>query len=646
MIKSATQFICSFLFLILFGCTQDRWLDEHIIDEQEPNEQSYQANEISVGNTYRGVVSKPYGGTPDTDLFKIWVTSGTVVVFEFESNDIDFRPYVAHASSSGQNEFALFKTPGRDIAEFAAAVTGWHYFEIGDKRNVFEDGRKFGGFVYYFRVNIYHICQNQPEAILEESVPYSSSFSGSYGNIVAATVNIENNGFHQISFKSENPQLIDMFAFVYDCDGRQTVIGSDDEDYYSSKLDPLIYGLFNKDSDLILVMGRILADLTESKDHPFKIDIFKQLQNQELEPNNLYNYANRTSFGPVTGELDSKEIEINGIKGDDVDIFKYGFQKGTLYNFEIETENEKGFSAQLWAGSVSQTGSMIIPLRFSELSGKHKHHMNMYMPFTGFTYLFLEGKGVPYSFSVEETGQIDSFINFDNRVSELFEPEECKWIFRKWTMPKDGNIFEVKLSGLTATAGFHIFSSDHYPYAFVNPMEETRFYIHRYDKTEELVFGMYFSKCEQNKENIMDIKISAVKENYHIWDNGFESTPVQVDKDGSYQGFIDTDNYLIENIFTFTAWESGMLYLTTAPDINSLGTFYIDTVITLKHDSFELKTNDNTIEFINYNKFSFLTFPVKKGEQYSVFVKPFMSESSHIPSMNITGNYILDIRIK
>ncbi len=635
-----------YLFSSPFSCTQEEWRDGHIIDEKEPNDQQHLANEISVGNVYRGRIGEPVSGVPDRDLFKIWKPSGSIIVFEFESEDENFRPYVGHATGSGQNEFVLFKTPGRYVAEFPAAVTGWHYFEIGDKRNVFEEEEKVGGFVYYFRVNSYHICEDDKHPVLKPGKSFKSGFSDSYGNIETVVIRNENDGFHQINLNSTKSLSSDKFMFVYDCDGRQTVIGSDDEDYHSGKLDPLIYGRFQKDSNTILVIGRILADLTVGGTDTFEVTFTEHLPDRELEPNNLYKYANRTGYGPVSGELDSESILINGIRSDDVDIFKYPFQKGQLFNFSIETGNEKEFSAQIWAGSHSMTGAMIIPLRFSQLSGEHLHHINMYMPFTGSAYLYLEGRGIPYNFSVEKTADIHYLLQFDNKVLEWLEPQECKWIFRRWKMPEDGDFFEIKLSGVTNTAGFHIFSSDGLPFAFVPPSKDNRFYVYRYEKTEELLFGFYLSTCDQKSENLMNLRISEIEQNFVEWTNGFETTPVPVHKDGSYQGLIDTDNFFVENNFTITAWESGILHLTTAPDINSLDYFHINTVVTLKYNDLEMKKNNNMIEFLSYNKYSHLTFPVKKGVVYDVQVKPFMSESSHIPSMNIVGNYILDIRIK
>ncbi|HDT11390.1 MAG TPA: hypothetical protein ENN58_01485, partial [bacterium] len=362
-------------FFIISACSGEL-LDSHVIDEEEPNEFTYQANEIIEGNVYRGDIARPVAGEADTDLFKIWKPSGTVIVFEFEGEDEEFLPYVGYVDNSGHGKFALFKMPGRYIAEFATAVTGWHYFEIGDRRNVFEDGEKFGGFRYYFRVSSYHICHDGPTGVLRTGEIFAGRFYDSYGNIETVTLETEDHGYQQLNLVSDQPEASDKFMFIYDCDARQTIIGNDDEDYYSRMYDPLIYGNLEKDADYVLISGRIVADLTIANDDFFEISFVSQEDDRELEPNNLYSYANRTGFGPVYGELSSEPVKITGVKGDDVDIFKYSFQKGELVNFEIKTENDKEFMAQFWVGSYSETGSMVIPLRFSRLSGEKSHYVN------------------------------------------------------------------------------------------------------------------------------------------------------------------------------------------------------------------------------------------------------------------------------
>jgi hypothetical protein len=74
--------------------------------------------------------------------------------------------------------------------------------------------------------------------------------------------------------------------------------------------------------------------------------------------------------------------------------------------------------------------------------------------------------------------------------------------------------------------------------------------------------------------------------------------------------------------------------------------YNIDTVIYLFKGDYLVDENDEMIDFMKFNRYSRLTWDVKKGEKYTVKVRPYMTESSNIEAMNVIGNYILDIRIK
>jgi hypothetical protein len=269
----------------------------------------------------------------------------------------------------------------------------------------------------------------------------------------------------------------------------------------------------------------------------------------------------------------------------------------------------------------------------------------MVMPFTGSAYMMLGGDDLEYEFSVSEGKEIETLIDIDGKVLETVESQDCSWNFFKWNMPQEGNVFEILALGKTSPAGFHIFNSELLPYAFIEPDENTYFFMRRSDKTESLTLGLYYKNCDQSSENTMALRISPIEENFHKWENGFSSEPVIYDGDGSYQGFIDTDNYFIENSFDIVAPKDGKLYLTTSSD-GSLMSYNIDTVIYLFKGDYLVDENDEMIDFMKFNRYSRLTWDVKKGEKYTVKVRPYMTESSNIEAMNVIGNYILDIRIK
>jgi hypothetical protein len=63
-------------------------------------------------------------------------------------------------------------------------------------------------------------------------------------------------------------------------------------------------------------------------------------------------------------------------------------------------------------------------------------------------------------------------------------------------------------------------------------------------------------------------------------------------------------------------------------------------------DGAQVASSDDMIESVDFNKYSFISYKVKKGEKYTIKIAPFMSESSNVLAMNIKGSYILDLYLK
>jgi len=625
-----------FLTFLLISCSRTELVDDHIIDEIEPNSATYDANEVEEGKIYRGRIGK-LKEESDTDLYKIWKPAGTLITLTFESDAEDFQFYVGHTDGAGHGEFVISDAPGRFETEFVTSVNGWQYFEVGDRRNTSAEIDFIYGPSYYFRVVSAHICDMEVKEIeidntLNENFKNTDSKSFLFKPIFTS------NGYFQLDVDSLDLQT-DKAMFLIDCNSGEPAAGNDDESYYDDLIDPLIYTSFLKDGNYVGVVTRLLSDLSMTGVEEFKLSLKKQNEFEELEANAFYNYSNVTGREKVVGSLEKR--------GDDQDIdwFKFDFFKGQVFSIDVTAGTGESFDAQIWAGAYPVTGSTITPLRFSRLSSKENHHLNMIMPFTGSAYMMLEGDDLEYEFDVNESDNVEPLINFNDKVLKTIETTDCRWDFFDWNMPESGSVFEIDVIGKTSPAGFHVFSSDLLPYAYIEPDENSRFYLHRTPKLEHATFGFYYNNCDQNSNNSMTLRINPVAENFHKWTNGYSDDPVIYDGDGVYQGFIDTDNYYIENSFDIVAPKDGTLYLTTGPGGNLLE-YNIDTVIYLYKGPHFVIENDEMIEFLKFNRFSRLTWDVKKGEKYTVKVRPYMTESSNVEAMNIIGNYILDIRIK
>ena len=631
------------LFLPLFsGCEHTKYIDSaEYIYEVEPNEATYQALEISEGNIYAAEIAKPKENSADTDLFKIWLPSGTLITFEFESREKNFEPYIGHTDNLGNYTFAVFKVPGKRRAAFVTTADGWQYFEIGDKRNTGNE-KKTGGFKYWFRVISSHICDTENYEKIESNSMLKRVFSQNGSHIDILEPVFEKSALYQINVDTKN-MLSDKFSFVMNCGSREIVAGNDDEDYYSNKIDPLIYSRLEGNLRHLSVTGRMLLDLDEAEDEVFDISFTQQPGSEELEPNDTFNYANIIDSTDISGYLDKEKKNILGEESDDEDWFRFKVEKGDILSFRITPENPNPFIAEIWAGSYDITGSGLIALRASMLSGIETHNINMLSPFNGELYLDLLGNDVPYNIEISRNNEIETFDSYAGELET--ELPDCGWKFFRWNADKEKNLAEITLSIPENLAGLYIFDSSLMPSATPDPAETVRFFSRKYELTESLVFGISIGNCEQNSGEKLRLSIEESISKPEKWTHGTDKNPVKIKTDSAYFGYFDTDSDFYENTFEFTAERDGTVYISTSPDRGSTA-FDIDTVMTLLHNGVEIATSDDMIPTIHFNKYSFITHKVKKEETYTVKITPFMSESSNISAMNLKGYYILDLYLK
>lgn len=631
------------LFLpFVLGCEHTKYIDSaEYIYEAEPNEATYQALEISEGNIYAAEIAKPKRNSADTDLFKIWLPSGTLITFEFESREKNFEPYIGHTDNLGNYSFAIFKVPGKRQATFITTADGWQYFEIGDKRNT-GDGKKTGGFKYWFRVVSSHICDTDTYEKIESNSTVKRIFSKSGRHIDILEPVFEKSALYQINVSTKN-MLSDKFSFVMNCGSREIVAGNDDEDYYSNKIDPLIYSRLEGNLRHLLVTGRMLLDLDETEDEAFDISFTQQPESAELEPNDTFNYANITDSADISGNLDTEKKNILGEESDDEDWFRFKVEKGDILSVKITPENPNPFIAEIWGSSYNITGSGLIALRASMLSGTETHNINMLSPFNGEIYLDLLGSGVPYTLEITKDNTMETFDSSEGVLET--ELPDCGWKFFRWHADKEKNLAEITLSVPGNLAGLYIFDRDLMPFAMPDPAETLRFFSRKYEKTEDLIFGLYINECEQNSGEKLTLSIEESVSEPEKWSHGTDKNPVKIKTGAAYFGYFDTDSDFYENTFEFTAERDGTVYIYTSPDRESTS-FDIDTVMTLLHKGVETAASDDMMESIHFNKYSFIAHKVKAGETYTVKITPFMSESSNISAMNLKGYYILDLYLK
>ena len=634
------------LFLLaVSGCSHERYSDPHeYVRETEPNEMLYNAFGIEEGSVYEGSIAEPGGDVPDTDVFKIWRPVGTKIFFEFESQDAAFKPYIAHTDGLGNYTFATFDSPGRYVVEFIASTGGWQYFEFGDRRNTHSDTEPVGGFDYYFRVLTNYICDEPEYMRLKDGETADLEFRGPDEPVKVLELDFSEPGYYQMNLDSHEPGS-DSFAFVLDCESGEVVGGGDDEDFYSDKLDPLIYASLYPVSRNLLVIGKVLNDFREPAPEGFSVSFKRQPEHEELEPNDIYGYANIITSDSLSGTLAGDRTGTAGGTADDEDWFRFIIERGVLISISVTPDSEEPFLAEMWAASYPLTSGGAVPLRANRLSGMETNIINMVMPFSGSLYFDLVGRGVGYSLDIKRGGEIP-VLEFDGSGNAETEAgsADCGWRFFRCVLPDAAERYEITLgSSENGAVGMHVFDSSLLPYAYLGPAGSVKFFARRSGRTESLLLGIYINRCEKNSGETLNLSVRASESEIRDWTQDTDKTPVRAVVGGSYRGFFDTNRDFYENFFEIEIEKDGILYAETSRDPGN--PFDINTVLTLFQDGAVVAESDDMIETISFNKYSYVSKSVKKGEKYLLKVTPFMSESSNISAMNIVGSYILDIGI-
>lgn len=629
--------------LFLLACGNEHLADPHdYILVAEPNEMLYNAFEIEEGIAYRGRIDKPQGVLSDRDIVKIWRPVGTRVFFEFETTDVGFQPYIAHTDTLGNYTFALIGREGRYIVEFITSTGGWQFFEIGDRRNTHDDAEPVGGFDYYFRVITGFICDEPDYERLESEETKTLGFRGPDDTVRIFELDFSEPGYYQMNI--DTPELInDKFAYILDCGSGEVAGGSDDEDFYSGKLDPLIYASLYPVSRNLLVFGKVLNDFSDLSSEKFSVSFRKQPEDEELEPNDIYGYANIILSDSVSGALAEDKKGASGAVTDDEDWFRFILERGDLISILVTPDSAEPFIAEMWAANYQITSGGAIPLRASQLSGMETNVINMVMPFSGSLYFDLVGRGIGYTLDIKR-GEKIPHLEFDGSGSAkvMAESDDCGWRFFKCEFPDTAERYEITLGSSGAgEVGMHVFDSSLLPFAYIEPAGSIKFFARRSGSTESLLLGIYINRCEKNSGDTMDLSVRASESEIRDWTQDTDKTPVKVSASGSYRGFFDTNRDFYENFFEIEIENDGFLYAETMRDPQN--PFDINTVLTLYLDDVVVAQSDDMIERIGFNRYSYISKSVKKGEKYLIKVTPFMSESSNISAMNITGSYILDI---
>lgn len=621
--------------------------------EKEPNNDVFNANEILMeGATYSGTIDHPYklNGKMegDIDVFELRAFPTKIYTLEFETAAGSFMPYAEITDEYGLSKFAFYKPGSKNIMEIFNPNGGGLYIAVGDAMNIHPENNKlYGGpdYRYYLRVTSRELCSEEIKETLFADNELSTDMLSPKGAIKYFRLP-QLDGYYSIQVDSANKDKNKKMIIV-DCFVKGVVTGNDDLDALSELYDPYIYKKFGGIHDFVTVVDDWLVDFNQSYTDGFTVKLTAQEHGKELEPNNSFEFANYIEGTSAEGFLDSEEKIIEGETQADKDFFRLDEVGGKVMNFMVQILDDGEVTAETHGYAYNVVGTSIIPLKKNTV-GQAKGetlHFNALMPFTGTAYFTLQGAGINYKIDYSSSYPFEDI--YDSGEKEYFS-DKCQTVFINYHLPEINTPFtgKVRLSvrSDTSKAGLYIYRDNNRPFIYLDPVEKNYFYLLKYFSMGKPVLGAFLETCDPKNKNSIIIGIDEMP-------LALES--VDFDKGGNheiipgttYLGYFNSKKHFLENNFYFIPEKDGTIFISTAPYPDN-GSPNIDTVLTVSDElGNELEKNDDMIESLSFNKYSFLRLDVVKGLKYMVKIKPFMDEDSNVDAMNIVGNYILDINL-
>ncbi|MCK5807347.1 hypothetical protein KAH37_00025 [bacterium] len=633
--------------LFSLSCNQPIFtFSRNVINEVEPNNDYGHANgEIIPGTVYSGNIAK--NSLPDEDFFSIDVEAGELYTIRLETDsNSPMTPEVLISSTY----FSYYWIVSGSKTTFTVPVLedGKLFLRISEMKNDDkEDETIYGGpgYSYWFTISRDSFCNKEYDDIgTDESVDFSLD-SGTMHYLSFTP----RSGWHGIESWCGDKSESDTWLTLFNCTSKLVIAGNDDRDAMSSLFNPWIYREFKNEQNMVLITSPIKQDLRNTTPFQCTVKTVAQKQKEELEPNDTFQFANQIEQSVISGYLEETNHIIEGVRQHDADFFRFDTEKKQMVTIDIDANQTTTIVTELWHFSYNYTSGYYIPLKFNSLSGEGdtSYRLKTFTPFTrGITYLKLQGKDNNYTISTTTT---PVSIEREGAFEETFDSDKCSGVVIKWDAPDSPyKAHFISSASGENLAGLYIFADDGSPYTRLDDpnllsADITLFKLH----TGKSWYIMLFPLTCADPDNVA-LSLSVVIDKPEQIDIPFtvDKNETEAEVNQTYRGFIDSDNYLIENLYHFTVTNDGILTILTAPDFAE-GEENLNTVIRLYDEKGEkVDENDNTIYNLWYNRYSQLILKVKKGEKYTLSVKPFMDDSSHIPSLNISTHYILDMKLR
>lgn len=644
--------------LLLLSCEKEKWpVAEH--PEEEPNGDPQSATYLAEGITFEGTIDDSRPGGEDSDYYRLSGHAGFIYRVEFKTLDPSFKARVVATDDYGEIKQLVFSHDTDTVAEFFEPFEGMLYLVVVDALadgaesplipHEWRDGR------YWLRITKRWACDYPTVGTLTEEEALTLDLAAPQGQPRLVEMTTTQN-YYGITLTSQDTNF-DKKMVLFDCLTGSVVAGSDDLDHESGLNDPYLYEYLGGVRDDRLVVENWIDDLTWTHSDAASLTLTRHAPAQELEPNDRFMYANVFDPAGTTGTLDAAQKMIEGVMQSDRDVFKREVIRDAIVRFEVAFEKTGSMAVELWSSSVDAGGYTMVPLMTTALSGAAGdiRPLTAFLPFTGTLYLSLQGTDIPYSFSQtadEEPVTLGPLgIHEERSVA-------CESLFFAWDFPTDP-LWEVpsaadavRISARSDGTGvtLRVFDEHRLPmlaFAGTGIAGEQAFYLPRLSERSSLLLGVTPEKCDGATGALVTLSVEEAP--FMIEEPDFTKADTVIDAipGTTYIGWFDTDILLVENRWRFTPERDGTLFLMTTPmsERNKTG---VDTVIRLYEEGKDepVAMNDDMIESLPFQNYSFVRATVTKGANYTISVKPFMDDSSNIPAMNIHANFGLDIRFE
>ncbi len=637
------QLFVSLLISMIFMVSCEDPLGFPIPREKEPNDTKNTSNgPLSEGKIYRGRIE--HGEEADTDIFHIPAQSGKVYIIELETDSERCDPYLIAGDTYSSLKYAVFPAGEKGVIETFQLIDDYLYIHIGDAEYLNEENETCGDFSYWFRITSRDLCESCETPVNPGEKLHSGFDTKNSGNLLSFQMEEITGAFFGISVNSENEtSKHDKKMFILNCDSGKILAGNDDLDYESEKFDPYIYRYMEKPGNNCLVVDRWYANHTKKISDPFSIEITEQPVGRELEPNDLLSFANAVPGDEITGYAEKGFKQIKGVPQFDRDMFRQELTAGKVFGVTLEFLSDGELYTELYSRSRSFIGGTVVPMKFNYFKGKKGdiYFFNGFVNFTGTTFFSVQGEDVKYRLIPESYPVTYEETDFGKKT---FYAPRCETVFVKYDLPDSGQAVRVmaESENQEGNPGIYFYDSEYKPFLILDPHEANTAVLFESYAHETYYIGIFHEECIPGEEN--SITLNFDENDKELSDPEFSNNEdvFEVQGNSRYKGYFNTDMNLYENRFLFKASEDGYLVLQTAAV--SVDDYKIDTVLTVTDEEEGVSfSNDDMVESFTWNPYSYLRIPVIKNRSYSILVTPFMDSSSHVESMNIDMEYILDI---